>query len=234
MIDPVLVGVTTAVLVTAVAIAIHRHTVKDAEDRLRLQMEATNRAERNTHQKEMEYLEERNRREIAHAETLSKARSAAFEDGKKQARSEHELEVSMRLSEQKSEFLARLQSERMEAATEACDRLRAEYALQTKLFSVKISPYVQLLTDKGMFKDTYEARLGYQYQLLVNGIPAFKPHEIIERHEKIDQVDQQIKDRLLSIAQTCAEAAVTTYLGASPQFAKLSPGVFDQVAKREV
>lgn len=231
MIDPVLIGVTTAVLVTAIAIAVHRHLAKDAECRLRLQIEATNNAERSTHLKELDYLAERNKGEIAHSEALALARTAAFEEGKKQARSEHELEVSMRLAEQRSDLLARLQTEREQAATEARDRLRAEYELQTKLFSVKISPYVQILTKNGIFKNTYEARLGYQYQLMVNGIPAFQPHVFIERHEKIDQIDQQIKDRLLSIAQTCAEAAVATYLGASPQFAKLSPGVVDQIAK---
>jgi len=231
MIDPVLVGIVTAALVAAAAVAIHRRLARDAEDKLRLQIAATNDAERGTHLKEMEYLAERNKGEVAHADALTQARAAAFEDGKKQARAEHQLDVSMRLAEQRSELTARLQSEREQAATEARDRLRAEYELQTKLFSVKISPYVQLLTDNGIFKNTHEAKLGYQYQLLVNGIPAFQPHVFIERHEKVDQIDQAIKDRLLAIAQTCAEAAVTTYLGASPQFAKLSPGVVDQIAK---
>lgn len=231
MIDPVEVGVATAALVAIVGFAIHRRLAKDAEDKLRLQIVATNDAERGTHLKEMECLAERNKGEVAHADALVRARAAAFEEGKMQARAEHELEVSMRLAEQRSELLARLQSEREQAANEARERLRAEYELQTKLFSVKISPYVQLLTDNGIFKDSYEARAGYQYQLLVNGIPVFQPHVLIERHEKIEQIDQQIKDRWLSIAQTLAEAAVATYLGASPQFAKLSPGVVDQIPK---
>lgn len=231
MIDPVFVGIATAVLVAVSAFAIHRSLAKDAVEKLRLQITATNDAERSTHLKEMEYLAERNKGEIAHAEALALARAAAFEEGKKQACTEYDLEVSMRLAEQRNELTARLQAERDQAATEARDRLRAEYELQTKLFSVKISPYVQLITDNGIFKNSHEAKVGYQYQLLVNGIPAFQPHVFIERHEKVDQIDPQIKDRLLAIAQTCAEAAVMTYLGASPQFAKLSPGVVEQTAK---
>jgi hypothetical protein len=88
-----------------------------------------------------------------------------------------------------------------------------------------------LITDNGLFKDSYEAKIGYQYQLLVNGIPAFQPHIFIERHEKVVQVDQSVKQTLLSIAQNCAEAAVATYLGASPQFARLSPAVLEQASK---
>ena len=138
----------------------------------------------------------------------------------------------MQLADQRNEFAIRLQAEKEQAATEARDKQRAEYELQAKLFSVKISPYVQLLTDKGVFKDTHEAKIGYQYQLLVNGIPAFQPHIVVERHEKVQQIDQEIKKTLLSIAQTCAEAAVTTYLGASPQFAKLAPEVLEQIEKK--
>ena len=66
----------------------------------------------------------------------------------------------------------------------------------------------------------------------MNGIPAFQPHIVVERHEKVQQIDQEIKKTLLSIAQTCAEAAVTTYLGASPQFAKLAPEVLEQIEKK--
>ena len=138
----------------------------------------------------------------------------------------------MRRADQRNEFAVRLQAEKEIAATEARDRQRAEHELQAKLFSVKISPYVQLLTDNGLFKDTHEAKIGYQYQLLVNGIPAFQPHVFVERHEKIQQIDQSVKNTLLSIAQNCAEAAVTTYLGASPQFAKLAPGVLEQTEKK--
>ena len=180
----------------------------------------------------MEYLAERNKAEIAHVEALNQARSLSFEEGRKQGKAEHELEAAMQLADQRNEFAVRLQAEKEQAAAEAREKQRAEYELQAKLFSVKISPYVQLLIDKGVIYDTYEAKAGYQYQLLVNGIPAFQPHVVVERHEKVKEIDQAVKNTFLSLARTCAEAAVTTYLGASPQFAKLAPEVVEQIEKK--
>lgn len=231
MIDPIVVGFTTTVLISVIAFAIHKSFTRELEKKLGAQVEITNAAEKNIHLKELEFLAERNKSQLTHAEAIDQARALAYDAGKKQAKSEHELNISMRLSEQRSELNTMRQAELEQATTEAKNRLRAEYELQTKLFSIKISPYVQLLTDNGIFKNTHEAKLGYQYQLLVNGIPAFQPHVFVESHEKIEQIDQQVRDRLLATAQMCAEAAVTTYLGASSQFAKLAPGVINQATK---
>ena len=232
MTDPILVAVLTSVIVAIVAALIHRRLANELESKLKVCSAQANEAERQVHLREMEFLADRNKVELAHVEALNHARSLSFEEGRKQGKAEHELETSMQLADQRNEFAIRLQTEKEQAATEARDKQRAENELQAKLFSVKISPYVQLLTDKGVFKDTHEAKIGYQYQLLVNGIPAFQPHIVVERHEKVQQIDQEIKKTLLAIAQTCAEAAVTTYLGASPQFAKLAPEVIEQIEKK--
>ena len=232
MTDPILVAVLTFIVVATVAALIYRRLANELHEKLKVCTAQANEGERQVHLREMEFLAERNKAEMAHVEALNQARSLSFEEGRKQGNAELELERSMQLADQRNEFAIRLQAEKEQAATEARDKQRAEYELQAKLFSVKISPYVQLLTDKGVFKDTHEAKIGYQYQLLVNGIPAFQPHIVVERHEKVQQIDQEIKKTLLSIAQTCAEAAVTTYLGASPQFAKLAPEVLEQIEKK--
>ena len=232
MIDPLLSALLASIIAATIAWLIHRHLAKESHEILQKQFAVNNEAERKVHIREMEYLADRNKAEVVHTDALTQVRSIAFEEGRKQGNAEHELESSMRRADQRNEFAVRLQAEKEIAATEARDRQRAEHELQAKLFSVKISPYVQLLTDNGLFKDTHEAKIGYQYQLLVNGIPAFQPHVFVERHEKIQQIDQSVKNTLLSIAQNCAEAAVTTYLGASPQFAKLAPGVLEQTEKK--
>ena len=232
MTDPLVVAVLTSIIVAAVALLIHRRLSNELLAKLKESSTQANEAERQVHLREMEYLAEKNKIEVAHLEALNQARSIAFEEGRKQGKAEHELEASLRLADQRNEFAVRLQSEKEQAAVEARDKQRAEHELQAKLFSVKISPYVQLLTDKGVLKDTYESKVGYQYQLLVNGIPAFQPHIVVERHEKEQKIDQAVKNTLLSIARTCAEAAVTTYLGASPQFAKLAPEVVEQIEKK--
>ena len=231
MTDPILAAILSSITVAAIGLFLHKYLAAESGNNLRKQIALTNDSERSIHGREMEYLAKRNKIEVFHTEAIQDARAAAFEDGRKQGKAEHELEAAMKLADQRSEFAVRLQAEKEQAANEARDRQRAEHELQAKLFSVKISPYVQLLTDNGLFKDTHEAKIGYQYQLLVNGIPAFQPHVFVERHEKIQQIDQTIKNTLLEIAQKCAEAAAMTYLGASPQFAKLAPGVLEQIEK---
>lgn len=232
MTDPILVAVLTSIIVAIIAVLIHRRIANELDTKLKVFSAQANEAERQVHLREMEYLAERNKVEVAHVEALKHACSLSFEEGREQGKAEHELDSSLQLADQRNEFAIRLQAEKEQAATEARDKQRAEYELQAKLFSIKISPYVQILTDNSFFKGTNEAKIGYQYQLLVNGIPAFQPHIVIERHEKVQQVDPEIKKTLMAIAQTCAEAAVTTYLGASPQFAKLAPEVLEQIKKK--
>jgi hypothetical protein len=231
MMDLVLSALLAAICVCAIALLLHRSVSNKFSTALQKQLEFTNAAEKQVHLKEMEFLGERNGLIAAHADAISAAQALAFEDGRKQGQTEQELVCARQLADQRSEFSTRLETERNTAIAEAREKQRAEYELQQKLFSVKISPYVQLLTDEGWISDSHEAKVGYQYQLLVNGIPAFQPHVIVERHEKIEKVDQAVKTSLLSLAQGCAEAAAATYLGVSPQFAKLAPGVVE-IAKK--
>lgn len=233
MIDPILSALITFAIVGLFAVSIHRRLVNELNHKLEVCTMQVNESERRIHLKEMEYLAERNKIELAHAEALNHARTLSFDEGRKHGKAEHELQAAMRLADQRNEFAARLLSEKEQAANEAREKQRAEYELQAKLFSVKISPYVQLLTDKGVIYDSYEAKAGYQYQLLVNGIPAFQPHIVVERHEKVKEIDQNVKNTFLSLAKTCAEAAVTTYLGANPQFAKLAPVILEQSEKKK-
>jgi hypothetical protein len=231
MMDPVVSALLAAIGSSLVALLLHRSASSKFNIALAKQLESTNAAEKLIHLKEMEYLSERNKLISEHADAISSARALAFEEGRKHGRSEQEFECARQLADQRTEFSNRLESERNTAIAEAREKQRAEYELQQKLFSVKISPYVQLLTDEGWISDTHEAKVGYQYQLLVNGIPAFQPHVIVERHEKIEKVDPAVKNALLTLAQSCAEAAATTYLGVSPQFAKLAPGIIESKKK---
>lgn len=228
MTDTIFVAAISSVIVAAVALLIHRYLTNALHLKLQEYLAQVNEAERQVHIRQLEFLDEKNKIEVAHTDVVKQARAISFEEGRKQGKAEHELEASIQLADQRNEFAIRLQTEREQAATEARDKQRAENELQAKLFSVKISPYVQFLTDKGVIYDDYESKTGYQYQLLVNGIPAFQPHVVVERHEKIKKIDEAVKNECLKLARRCAEAAVTTYLGANPQFAKLAPEVIEE------
>ena len=87
-----------------------------------------------------------------------------------------------------------------------------------------------------MFKDDFRSEIGYQYQLLVNGIPAFQPHVIIEQSEEIAAVDKETVNNLIMLATKCAQIAADTYLagatgvpGITTSATKIGQAVIDQV-----
>jgi len=81
-------------------------------------------------------------------------------------------------------------------------------------FSVKVSPYrdeIKTGNDGLIFNDIYhEVMIGYQYQLLINGVPALKPAVIIEEYlieekrevdlAKIERVTNLVESKMKSIA----------------------------------
>jgi hypothetical protein len=109
--------------------------------------------------------------------------------------------------------------------------MRNEYELQTKLFSVKISPYVCVRATGTLLNKHVEAETGYQYQLLVNGIPAFAPHIIVENSETRKELNAEVEKLLLGSAQRAASAAIDAYLGGSRQFAKLAEPIIKRLPR---
>jgi hypothetical protein len=68
-------------------------------------------------------------------------------------------------------------------------------------------------------RSRYRGVSGYQYQLLINGIPAFAPHVVQERVETADIVDE---DKLIQVALTAAQAVVAVYSGSASQFFEIA------------
>ncbi len=174
-----------------------------------------------------------NRVEIQHANKLKEAKALAHEEGRQlgivEGKNQH-LEEILAL---KSEFSAKLAAEVDEAVKEARKRLTAEYELQTKLFTVQISPFVRIAENKKLFSSESEVETGYQYQLLVNGIPAFQPHSIVERSEVRKEVNEENVRELISMAKDFASNAIDTYLGVGGgKFAKLASVIVKKLPKR--
>jgi hypothetical protein len=47
-------------------------------------------------------------------------------------------------------------------------------------FRILITPFAQHIKDGGIFTDTHIYERGFQYQLVVHGVPCFEPHYIVE------------------------------------------------------
>lgn len=229
----VVAAVFMSVLVTAAFAALLWRRASSAQAaEIAQHMGAAREFEKQLHVKDRDALALRNQLEVSHGEAIRAAKLAAFEEGRLLGLAESNTIHVNDLSAQKNRLVTKLEAERDRAVTEARDKLRAEYELQTKLFTVKITPYVSITEDKGLLRASVETVTGYQYQLLVNGMPAFSPHVVAERTETKKATNPELERALLQTAERAADAAIQLYLGGSPQFAKLAAPVFERLTKK--
>ena len=180
------------------------------------------RLEKDLHVKERDFLGERNAQESKHTHEVRIARGAAFEEGRRLGSTEASAAHLSELTTQRSTLVERFETEKVNAVHEAGERLRSGFELQSKLFTVRISPYVSIKDVKVLLTHHHETIAGYQYQLLVNGIPAFAPHVVAEQTEVKKSINPEVERLLLESAKRAANAAIDVYLGGSTQFAKLA------------
>jgi hypothetical protein len=189
--------------------------------------------EKKLHEQERLFLEERNRTEdqhrrevheirVEHEKDVRQARERAFAEGREQGNAENTAKHIEELSTLRNDLGRKFEQDREQAVSDSREKVRAEYELQTKLFSVKVAPYVCITEAGSLFSRSFETQTGYQYQLLVNGIPAFTPHVVIEQREQRKEINEAVVDKLIGAAKELAEQAIHVYLGGSSQFAKLA------------
>lgn len=230
--DPITSALATAFGASIIWYLLYRKSSSSIQENLKLSELQVRELEKSLHVKERDFLEEKNRIELGHSEKMKQEKDRMFKDGREIGLREAEKDHLIALTTQKSELSAVIQSERDSAAQEAREKQRREYELQTKMFSVSIRPYVKITKCTGMFTDEVETESGYQYQLLVNGIPAFKPHVIIEANEKQAKFKEENLKFLVEQATKAAEVAVQIYMGGNGQYIKYSPELVERAVKK--
>lgn len=168
-------------------------------------------------------LEERNRAIEENAGAIHQARAAGFEEGREYGRSELQRDHLEEMTSQRRDLTRMYDDEVKRATQEALETQRAQFELQAKLFAVSVTPYVRVTTKAGLLRKKYTSVKGYQYQLLVNGIPAFTPTVVAQDTEEIDVYDEATKQALIAGATDLAKTAIQAYLGGASQFAQLAP-----------
>jgi hypothetical protein len=115
------------------------------------------------------------------------------------------------LTQEHRETFANHASEAQQKAHDEYERGRRQGELDTdqraKAFSVIIRPYVCQTKGGTIFK-TYSLEIGYQYQLVVNGIPCFEPHVVIEQRTEEKEVNVELIERITQVAIATARKAV--------------------------
>ncbi len=119
-------------------------------------------------------------------------------------------EFHRRIQALRQEHEGQLKEEREKAFQEGLRRGSQAEEEKAKIFSVMVSPYIGQREISSFFKKSFQLKIGYQYQLLVNGIPCFDPHVVIEQSMEQDQVDFERIERL---AINLARAAIAQRAG---------------------
>lgn len=99
------------------------------------------------------------------------------------------------------------------AMAKGYEQAKLEYDYKSKVFGLSMRPYVKITDAKGFFNNEKVSLLGYQFQLLVNGIPAFQPHVIIEKEEQHKEINKENISFLIEEAVKITTAAAKLYLG---------------------
>lgn len=217
----VLVGLISAVIGALVCWVVMRWRAGRRLEQVRQLESATRDLERRSHLMEREHAKEIAQLESELAETIKRERTVAYEEGRQLGRTEGHVDRLRETSKMESEFDDRLRNERKRAAEEAREQARIQFEQQQKLFSVEVRPFYEVVEVSRYLKTSLEERVGYQYQLLVNGIPAFQPHLIIESTERRARTKDENVDKLATKALQAAQGAIETYLGGAGAFVKL-------------
>ena len=229
--ETILAAIAASIVTLVIAFLFWKKERHRSDVELRERIADSRELEKKVHVREREFLDEKNQIEIAKTEAMRFARTQGYEEGRAFGQAERERDHLTEITKLRSDFSQQLVTEREFAAADARDRLRAEYELQTKLFTVKICPYLKIIEDKSIFNKKHELISGYQYQLLINGIPAFSPHVVPERTEIKSEINPRVEETLLGIAEKAADAAINLYLGGNLQFAKRSPEIVEHASK---
>jgi hypothetical protein len=206
---------------------------KDSLDSLNALRTRCTELEGSVHKSELGRQADRIRFENEQHELLKAEKTKAYEEGRELGRVAQRKEHIEELTQLHQQCSKKVSEEVEKAVAETRDKVRTEYELQSKMFSVQISPFVEIIEDKGLIRSTYSSEVGYQYQLLVNGIPVFQPHVIAERSEVRKEISPEKVKELALLATEMATKAIDTYLGGSGQaFGKLAPLIVKQITGR--
>lgn len=113
--------------------------------------------EKQIHVNEANYLERKNSIEIAYREEQKLLRNSVrlegYDHGMAEGKKDHLIEITTLRFDHKE----KISEERNLAAKEARSQARAEFELQSKLFSVVIRPYVKIERDDGYIWDSHKS-----------------------------------------------------------------------------
>lgn len=121
-----------------------------------------------------------------------------------QLREEHRLSLDTHASESRE----RIRTAENKAFEDGFKQAELRQVKSESTFSVQVRPYVAKIKDKGFIYDDHYSAIGFQYQLLVSGIPCFQPHVVIEQEYQETEFNEERLKWLTEQAFKAAQLAI--------------------------
>lgn len=167
--------------------------------------------ERRLHEAERDHIARANELEREHAGTIRGVRDVAFAEGKALGQVEGDTVHRIELSELKAAHRDALRDEHDAGVVEGRAAAEAELAKRAEVYSVRVSPFIESSSIESMFSKRTLLRAGYQYQLLINGVPAFTPHQICDSRYEVKELDREAIAEATRFALEAADRALALY-----------------------
>jgi hypothetical protein len=172
--------------------------------------------EKDVHLHETRFLAEKNKLEIENYQYLKETKQKSFDDGYEKGKEDSFKDFLIKKGELEVDYKEKNRQIELDSFERGKKQAQSDFELLSNTFTVSISPYVNIKTDKGIFSDTHLSEIGYKYQLLVKGIPAFQPHICVEQREEVKEINEERINRLSDLAIKVTEMAVGSYLSNMP------------------
>lgn len=172
--------------------------------------------EKDFHVHEAKFLAEKNKLEMQNYQIIKESKQKSFDEGYLKGQEDSLKDFLIKKSELESQFKEEIRKVELDNFEMGKKKGQSEFEQLNSIFTVAVSPYVNIKTDKGIFSDDHLSEIGYKYQLLVKGIPAFQPHICIEKREEIKEINNERIDKLSELAIEVTKQAIGSYLQGLP------------------
>jgi len=133
---------------------------------------------------------------------------------------ERDREFRKKRDDQKTRLDDLKSKEIAEAKLEGFRQAELESEKKQKLFSISVQPYILREKKDGFMgmNTSYLLHVGYQYQLMVNGIPCFETHKVILQKHEESVFNQEVIEKMTKLAIDIAEEAIRLQAGPAGAF----------------
>jgi hypothetical protein len=142
----------------------------------------------------------------------------------------------LEFEEEQKKYIDELSKQKIESYNKGFEEGYARAEMNSKILSLQIKPHWEKIEKRGFFKKTISEKIGYQYQLMVNGIPCLQPHFIIESELRISEANEDNINNIIMKVKDSIDNAVKNIGGLASvagDIGQLKDSILKEITKKK-